>query len=408
MTSVLDVAAQWSFWQGSGRTIPVRVARDVALPQALDPRRAVVVQGVRRCGKSTLLQQMVGHYGLSPERCAFINFEDPRLASSLTWPVLDELVTQFRARHRSTASLTFFLDEIQWVDGWQRWLRTQLDKPGTNSFVITGSNAHLLSGELGSSLTGRHLTIELMPFSLQEAKRAKRSTSLRTWLTRGGFPEPFSSKDGDQLLRQYVDDIIERDVRERAGLRSTRSLRQVVQMVFESAGSELSMRRIAGAVGVAVETVQSWIEACRSAYLMFACPFFAYSERKRASHSQKFYPVDTGLRRVVVTKIGDDFGKHLECATFHALRARYGAVHYWRDARGEVDFVVVGDDGAPIPVQVTWQKKLPRHDEALAAFYEAFPQAAEPLLITKDTFETLTKSHPSRATVARRTETRGV
>lgn len=385
---VLEVARDWSYWD---RRLPKAVRRDVVLPRRLEPRLALVIQGVRRCGKSTLLRQTVGHYSLDPARCLFINFEDPRLAAHLRSETLDAVWTAFRARHGRTtrkAPLVFFLDEIQWVDGWQRWLRTRLERPDGCVFVVTGSNAHLLSGELGSALTGRHLSVELTPFTFAEAARAVPRLSVGTYLARGGFPEPLTSPDRDALLRQYVTDIVERDVRERVGARSVLPLRQLVQMVFESAGSELSMRRLAGALGVAVETTQTYVDACESAYLFFGCPFFAWSERQRSALSRKFYPVDTGLRRVSLTKTGDDLGKHLECATFLALRAHFGRVSYWR-GRGEVDFVVQRRGGQPVPVQVSWRAPQERHTRALDDFYGHFPQAAEAVFVTRDTFASL-------------------
>jgi hypothetical protein len=386
---LLALAAGWSFWD---RPVPPTVQRDVDLPHVLSERTALVVQGVRRAGKSTLMQQMVAHYGLDPGRCVFLNFEDPRLANALTHDTLEDLVTAFRARHPE-GPLAFFLDEIQWVDGWQRWLRTKLERPQNNLFVITGSNAHLLSGELGSSLTGRHVVVELFPFSFDEAQCARPGLELASYLTAGGFPEPLLAadvSDGDRLRRQYFHDIVERDVRERVAARSSLPLRQLVQMVFESAGSESSMRRLAGVTGVAVETTQSHLEACEAAYLLFGVPFFAYSERIRATHKKKFYPIDTGLRRVAVTRTGADLGKHLECATFLALRRRFAHVSYWR-GRGEVDFVVQNAQGAPVPVQVSWGGPLERHHRALDAFYEQFPQAAEAVFVDEHTFPALTR-----------------
>lgn len=386
----LDIAADWSFWH---RKIPRSVAREVTLPEALDPRTAVAVQGVRRCGKSTLLRQFVAHYELDPSRCVFINFEDPRLANQLGWETLESLVSEFRKRHtRATRArpLVFFLDEIQWVNGWQRWLRAQLDQPDGCVFVITGSNAQLLSGELGTTLTGRHLSVELTPFSFDEARKAVPRLSLKGWLERGGFPEPLKSPDRDALLRQYIADVVERDVRERVGARTSLPLRQLVQMVFESAGSELSMRRLAGALGVAVETTQTYVDACEAAYLFFGCPFFAYSERQRASRNRKFYPVDTGLRRVSVTKVGEDLGKHLESATFLALRKQFGTVSYWRE-RGEVDFVVQRADGVAVPVQVSWGAAQERHHLALENFYERFPHAAEAVFVNRENFAQLAR-----------------
>ncbi len=380
---ILEIAATWSFWD---RPLPTSVPRQVDLPDALSDSLCLVVQGVRRSGKSTLLQQIVTHYDLNLEHCVFLNFEDPRLAGVLTYEVLDAVVEQFRRRHPSAAQLYFFLDEIQGVTGWERWVRSQLDRKQGHAFVVTGSNATMLSGELSTVLTGRHLTVELFPFSWEERTAREPTLSLESFLHAGGFPEPLTMTpaDGDRLRRQYFDDIVERDIRERLRARSSRPIRQVAQMVYEAAGSELSLRRVASATGIATDTASNYLDACEAAYLLFGVPFFAYSERKRASRNRKYYPVDTGLRRVVVTKTGRDVGKALECATFLALRRRYREVFYWR-GEGEVDFVVL-DDGHAVPYQVTWDGPEDRHDRALGAFYEHFPHASEAVLVTGESF----------------------
>lgn len=380
--TVLEIADTWSFWD---RAVPDSIPRSVALPKSLPDRLALIVQGVRRCGKSTLLTQMLERFDLDPRHCAFVNFEDPRLAGALHYTTLEALVRAFDSRQPEADRRTYFLDEIQWVDGWAKWLRTQLERPGGNSYVISGSNAHLLSGELSGLLTGRHLTFELYPFDLAEFRLKHSAGTLPDYLVRGGFPEPLNMAEGDGLLRQYLADIVERDVRERVGARSSLPLRQLVQMVFEEAGSELSLRRIAAACGIAVDTAATYLEACENAYLLFACPFFAWSERKRGQRNKKYYPIDTGLRRVAVTATGRDRGKALECATFIELRKRFRDVFYWR-GKGEVDFVVHTDSG-PKPIQVTWDEPLERHERALDEFFDDFPSAAEPHYVTAATFE---------------------
>ncbi len=380
---ILEVAATWSFWD---RPVPPSIPRDVALPAELRDTLCLVVQGVRRCGKSTLLQQLMGRYGLDPARCAFLNFEDPRLTNALSFETLDALVSAFRARHPGADDLYFFLDEVQWVQGWQRWLRTQLDRPSGNRFIVTGSNGQLLRGELSTVLTGRHLTVELYPFDWDEVRAARPDATIEEYLRSGGFPEPLMMTDGDRLRRQYFLDIVERDVRERLRARSGLVIRQVVQMAYEAAGSELSLRRLAGAAGVAVDTAGSYLQAAEDAHLLFGVPYFAWSQRRRVSRNRKFYPIDTGLRRVVVTRTGDDRGESLECATHLALRRRFGEVYYWRD-RGEVDFVVRRDDGQIVPIQVTWDEPTDRHHRGLEDFYERFPQAAEAVFVTVDGFD---------------------
>lgn len=116
-----------------------------------------------------------------------------------------------------------------------------------------------------------------------------------------------------------------------------------------------------------------------------ACPFFAWSSRQRLARNRKFYPVDTGLRRVAVTATGRDRGKQLECATLLLLRRRFGRVCYWR-GRGEVDFVVEGPRG-PIPVQVSWDEITERARRAVDEFHAAHPTAAEAVFVTAASFE---------------------
>jgi len=377
--SFLRVAAVWSHWDAPP---PPTVPRTLPLPVEWRSDIAIVVQGVRRSGKSTLLRQLIDRYGLDRTRCLFVNFEDPRLAPALDHTALQLMVDAFEADRG--AGCTYLLDEIQWVSGWQRWLRGQLDRPQGRRFVVTGSNAHLLSGELGSSLTGRHHTVELFPFDFDEFRIARPGATLDEYLACGGFPAAATSPDRDMLLRGYFQDIVERDMRERVAARSTLPLRQLVQMLYESAGAETSVRRASAALGISVDTAGLYVDAAESAYLAFGCPFFAWSARKRLARNRKFYPVDTGLRRVAVTQTGQDRGKQLECAAFLLLRRRFRDVAYWRGA-GEVDFVVDTGRG-PVPVQVSWDHASERSQRGVDEFYETHPTAGEPVFVTAASF----------------------
>lgn len=379
---LLEITAYWSYWD---EKVPASVPRHIALPESLRDSLALVVQGVRRCGKSTLLAQMLKRYKLNPRHCAFLNFEDPRLGAKLDHSLLDAWVAAFRAAHPRLKKAYFFLDEIQGVEGWEKWLRTQLERPKGNHFIITGSNAQLLAGELSGTLTGRHLTVELFPFDLEEFRQVRPKGRLEDYLEVGGFPEPLLLERGDGLRQQYFSDIIERDIRERVGARSAVAIKQVVQMAFESAGAELSLRRLASAAGIAVDTASGYLDACEAAYLLFSVPYFAFSDRKRSARNRKYYPVDTGMRRMAVTRTGTDRGKLLECAVHLELRRRGLRPAYWR-GKGEIDFVVTTASGIT-PIQVSWESPTDRHHRALEEFYEMFPQAGEALLIGPEEFE---------------------
>jgi len=156
-----SVCRDWSYWD---KAVPRTVARkEVLLPQTLDPALPIVVQGVRRCGKSTFLAQMLKKYEIPRESALFLNFEDPRLPENCDNEFLDACVQFFRKKIGQSKKLHFFL---------------------------TGSNASLLSGELSTALTGRHWKYELFPFNFSEYQKLTHEKNFEEFLQRSGFPKP--------------------------------------------------------------------------------------------------------------------------------------------------------------------------------------------------------------------------
>lgn len=358
--------------------------RQIALPKRLDDDLALIIQGVRRCGKSTLLSQLPTHYNIPLTQCYFCNFEDPRLMNDLDHKLLSSIVTLARKKIPAHCPCYFFFDEIQNVQDWEKWLHTQLERPKQNYFILTGSNSRLLSGEFATALTGRHISLELFPFSFAEFKTLLPENNLENYLLASGFPRPLTFEQPYQLLQEYFNDIILRDVLRRVRARSPEAIKQVAKMTFESCGSELSYRKIAAVTGLSVDTVKSYLEACEDAYLLFSCPFFAFSEKQQLSKQKKYYPIDSGLRYAVTSTHGRDLGKSLELMIFLHLKKTNEQVFYWQELhQGEVDFVTVR--GKTItPYQVTWEGPAPRHEKALLHFYKNFPQASEAVFITRD------------------------
>lgn len=383
INTVTEVLREWSFWD---RPVPKSIGRHpLGLPQNIPNDLVINVQGVRRSGKSTFLTQMIDLMHLDPKACFFVNFEDPRLSDGLDTSLL-ETIHQFALTKVPKAKpIYLFLDEVQNVIEWEKWLRMRISLPGRAHFVITGSNASLLSGELGTVLTGRHLTIEIFPFDFQEYKRAGKQPTLESYLREGGFPRTLSFENGPQLLREYFADIIEKDVRRHVAARSTTTLQQLAKAIFEAAGSELSQRKLAINMGVTTDTVGTYIDAFQTAYLILCCPFFTFSERQRQSRNRKFYPVDTGLKNAIVTKAGRDLGKDFETVVFHHLKKIHRQVYYWR-GKGEVDFVVQTDNGI-LPIQVSYGDIQDRHHLAIESFKQEYPQSLPAQFVTPKTFE---------------------
>jgi len=379
--SLKNILADWSFWDAPP---PTAQPREVTLPKKLHADLALVIQGVRRCGKSTLLTQLPGYYDLLLTQCYYCNFEDPRLLNDLNHTLLSHIITIARESIQKDRPCYFFFDEIQHVKEWEKWLHTQLERPKNNYFVLTGSNACLLSGEFSSALTGRHISIELFPFSYAEYTKYFPGRSLEDYLKTGGFPRPLTFDPPYQLLQEYFNDIIFRDVLKRVHGRTPEAIKHVVKMAFESGGSELSFRKIAAATDLTVDTVKSYLEACENAYMLFSCPFFSFSEKKQLYRAKKYYAIDTGLRYAVTNTGGRDLGKSLELIVFIHLKKIYKKVFYWQEIhQGEVDFIIA-DNKKIIPFQVTWNGPEARHEKSLQHFYEAFPYAEEAVFITHE------------------------
>jgi predicted AAA+ superfamily ATPase len=379
--SLMTILNEWSFWDKEPST---GLARQISLPRQLHADLALIIQGVRRGGKSTLLSQLPKHYHLPLAQCCYCNFEDPRLLDNLNHTLLSRIVSLMRDKTSAEIPCYFFFDEIQNVKEWEKWLHTQLERPKNNYFILTGSNSCLLSGEFATALTGRHITVELFPFSFAEYKTYFPKRDVKDYLMSGGFPRPLTYDHPYQLLQEYFNDIILRDVLRRVHARTPDAIKQVVKMTFESCGSELSYRKIAAVTDLTVDTVKAYLEACEQAYLLFACPFFSFSEKKRLMKQKKYYPIDSGLRYAITNTSGRDFGKSLELMVFLQLKQSYEQVFYWQELhQGEVDFI--GVQGQSItPYQVTWEGLDQRHEKALTNFYQAFPQANDAVIITNE------------------------
>ncbi|MDP2916114.1 MAG: ATP-binding protein [Candidatus Aminicenantes bacterium] len=383
------------------------------------PGKATAVVGIRRAGKTTFLHQMRRErmtQGAAREHLPYINFEDERLAG-LRAAQLGFLLEEYGRRisdAHARGTVAWFFDEIQVVPGWERFVRRLLDA-GRTEVIVTGSSAALLSREIATALRGRAWEVPLYPFSFAEAlrhqartipedpgfitgpERARIERAFLDWLVIGGFPEA-QGLDGasrGQLLRDYVDVAMLRDVVERHGVNNVTGLRWLVRQLLGNAAGLFSVEKFYAALksqGVAIskDTVHQLLAHLEDCFLVRMVWMESASERQRMVNPRKAYPVDPGLIPVFDRSGRGNIGHALETAVLIELERRRCAVTYVRTPAGyEIDFLARGADGKPELIQVCADASNPETAEReLRALIEAgalYPKAHRRLLtLTRD------------------------
>ncbi len=215
--------------------------------------------------------------------------------------------------------------------------------------VITGSNASLLSRELGTHLTGRHIQMELFPFSYTEFLKLKSQIasyeSFHEYLFAGGFPEYLKTGDKQQLTTLFQD-ILYRDIIVRYGIKEVSSLQRLANFLMQNVGNKFSASKIKQAISVnATNTVLNWCNYLANSYLFSFLEKYSYSVRSQMVSPKKIYAADTGLAYSLSTHSMTDEGHLLENLVYIALRNQYPHICYF-EGKGECDFVVV-EKGTP-------------------------------------------------------------
>ncbi len=311
------------------------VPRELAAGIPSRSAHAIVLTGVRRCGKSILQAQLMKRQK-SPFFC---NLEDARLygLSSADFPAFLSVIEELAPR-----GAAIYLDEVQEVPEWQRLVRSLLDRGRT--VCVTGSKASLLGREVGSRLTGRHLSFEVFPFSFGEyvayTRQRPGPAALGRYLDDGGFPGYLRDRD-PRILEELLRDVVERDIAVRRRLREVRHVMNLVLFLFANTGQAFSLQSLTKSLAIpAVAQTSRSVEYLLDSYLLFALPRFSTSFKKRVIAPNKYYAIDNGLRRVVSPQPNPDVGRRLENAVFLALRQEGGPISYAGEKDSwECDFV---------------------------------------------------------------------
>lgn len=304
-----------------------------------------IITGMRRCGKSTLVKQIreksPGYY---------INFDDDRLASfsAEDFQTLLEAFIEMLGE-----SDVFYFDEIQNVEGWELFARRLHDEG--KQVYITGSNATMLSRELGAKLTGRHVQIELFPFSFVEylrfikadydvsnlhetATKGKLRKYFKNYIENGGVPD-YVRYGSEEYLKTLFDNILYRDVIARYNLTSDRQIKELTLFAAQNISNLVSYNSLRQMIGVKnATTVKNYFDYLENSYLLSLVPKFEYSVKRQVFAPKKCYFIDTGMAKRLRFSFSADEGRALENAAYLHLKRKGGEIYYYKGI-GECDFV---------------------------------------------------------------------
>ncbi len=411
-SEILSILSDWNFWTKDQPTGIKRHHYIVRLENLLGTGQVVVISGVRRSGKSFLMRQVIQALmskGVPKNQILMVNFDDPRFAT-LDTAALEQLFQTYMESLQPSDTPYIFLDEIQEVTGWEKWVR-MMHELRKAKIVISGSNARLLSGELATLLTGRHMDLNVFPLSfeeflefnnmstqnLDEITLVSRMTRIRAllydYLEFGGFPEVTLTDQKKPLLLSYYDDILNRDLIRRFHLRRPESLKAIGKFCMSNVASQMTFRslgRFAQATGNTAEKFSSYLE---SAYLLFFLKRFSFAVREQEKSPRKVYSIDIGLSNAVGFRFSQNVGRVAENVVFLTLRRHAASnpnleLFYWKDAmQHEVDFVV--KDGLKVRelIQVSWNVSDPRtRQREINALVRAMKELGvnEALVVTED------------------------
>lgn len=368
MESLLDK------WASRERTFERDIEKEI-LPY-VDNRNAVFLFGPRRAGKSTVAMRLLEKMPKSTVT-RYVNLEDPELSGELDTALLDEF-----ARGLKRNDVVVF-DEVQLVEGWEKWVRRAVDTRQCR-VIVTGSSAKLLSSEFASSLGGRGIGFQVLPLSYSEFAGVH-GKNLVEYFKLGGYPEVvLNPEKKDKLLESYFELALIKDIIGRHAVRDANALRSLAFLLLTNSGKETSLRKMRSVLGLSYDTIREFVGYLEESFLVFQVPFFSYSLADSLTRPRKVYAWDLGMQQYASKSFSGDSGRLAECAVAIELKRRQNEIYYWKGKR-EIDFVAKQKNEIK-PINVCYSKSLPKREfEGLREFFaEKNINKAQVLYLGKD------------------------
>lgn len=357
---LLEILTDWNFWSRDHETGIPRQEYLQQLSALAGTGQVIVLLGVRRSGKSTLMRQYIQQLRqqkVDSRNILYVNFEDVRF-QELDLEILQQIYEVYLEQLQPSAKPHIFLDEVHKVPHWEKFVRT-LHELGKAQLYVSGSNSHLLFGTIASVLTGRHLDLQVFPLRFEEflhfqhfqyssqldliSKRHQVKPLLDQYLHFGGFPLVCLKDNKRELLETYFEDILNKDIIERHQPKHILKLKSLAKFYVANSGRRVSFHSISKFLDISLDTVERYSYYLEEAYLLYFTKKFSYSLKVQEKTMSIVYVVDNGLRNLLSSP--SEKGWLYQNAVAHSLIKKYGKdkVFYWMGtASEEVDFIIKG------------------------------------------------------------------
>jgi predicted AAA+ superfamily ATPase len=348
MEGILEILKRWNPWE---KEIDKGIRREMYIRKIMpyfERKEVIVLKGVRRSGKSTIIRQLISELiakGIDKKQILYLYLEDYGFANNLKIELLDEVLETYKKYSNNKGKTFFFIDEAQKIPSWEKWVRTKYDLDENIKFVISGSSASLLSKELSTLLTGRNLSFRIMPLSFNEFVQFTKTENVEGYMKYGGFPEVVLEKSEEKktyILQQYFEDIIHKDIIDRHNIRNTKQIMDLARYLVSTSGSKVSINKLSKIFGTAKDTLQTYVNYMIDAYLLLEVNYFSYSAKVRHDVTKlpKLYCLDPGFINTTNLKYSKNTGQMFENAVLIKLTEKHGEISYWGEMKSEVDFIV--------------------------------------------------------------------
>ncbi len=373
-SEIIAILNDWNYWNRTLPEIHNRAFYDKKISSYLQYDEVVVIKGIRRSGKSTLMINQIKillQNNIDIKNILFVNLEDPRFINNLSVELLEQIKEVYLEYLDPSEKPYIFLDEVQNIPHWEKWVNKEYELK-LSKLILSGSNSSMLSSEIASTLSGRYLAVDVYPLSFKEyidfkgisihspldavSNKIALNRELENYLNFGAFPKvlEYQKEDVRELLTTYKNTILLKDIVARYKLKEFKVLEEIAAFLLSNTGLSISINKLKNNFKISYDMASAYVEYLTNAYMIFEINKFDYSLKKQNANDKKYYSVDLGLSNIMRVPNLQTRGNDLESIVYLELLRRGYKVYYYKTSNDlECDFIVQKEQEIKMLIQVT-------------------------------------------------------